>query len=66
MVLIDAKVTQDVTMADGPIYKKYARKSSGCTETPPTAAVGGEPGTGPAVRVLEIKPFISAVYSSRA
>jgi hypothetical protein len=61
MVLIDAKITQDVTMADGPTDKKCPRKSRGGTKASPSVDVSYEPGTGPSMGVLEIKPFISAI-----
>jgi hypothetical protein len=52
MVLIDAKITQDVTLADGPTDKKCPRKGRGGTKTSPGVDVSYKPGTGPSVGVL--------------
>jgi hypothetical protein len=60
MVLIDAKIAQYITMADGPTDKKCSRKSRRDTKASPRL-VGCEPGKGPSLGVLEIKPFISAI-----
>jgi len=66
MVLIYAKITQDVAMTDGPMDKKCPRESRSGTNAPPSVDVSCEPSTGLSVGALEIKPLISAISRLRS
>jgi hypothetical protein len=56
-LLIDAKISQNITKVNAPSDIQFAGESSSGSYAPTNVFVDGKPGQGGPVRILKIKPI---------